>query len=81
MSDFGINFLCILVKFKLGIIIVTMLTTKTATIIITTTKFSFGVLWNCPNCHYFAVRPGPTANDMKYGRNKRRNKHTYWRAV
>ena len=63
----------------LEIIIVAILTTKTATII--TTKFSFGVLWNFPNFHYFAFHPGPTANDMKYGRNKRRKKRTYRRAV
>jgi hypothetical protein len=81
MSDFGINFYAFRSRFILEIIIiVAILTTKTATII-TTTKFSFGVLWNCPNFHYFAVCPGPTANDMKYGRNKRRNKRTYWRAV
>jgi hypothetical protein len=66
-------------RFILEIIIVAILTTKIATII--TTKFSFGVLWNCPNFHYFDVHTRPTANDMKYGRNKRRNKSTYRRAV
>jgi len=82
MSDFGIDFYAFRRRFILEIIIiiVAILTTKKAKII-TTTTFSFGVLWNCPNFHYFAVRPGPTANDMKYGRNKRRNKRTYWRAV